>query len=84
MYAVVVSPTLISKVTNAVHEQVIEWQNRPLDPVYPIVYLDGFVIKVRHDNRVINKSIYLALGVNLEGKKELLGMWKTIYQSITE
>ena len=75
MYDADVSPTLISKVTNAVLEQVIEWQARPLDAVYPIVYLDCLVVKVRQDKQVINKSIYLALGVNLEGHKELLGMW---------
>ena len=75
MYDVDVSPTLISKVTNAVIEQVIEWQSRPLDAVYPIVYLDCIVVKVRQDKQVINKSIYLALGVNVEGHKELLGMW---------
>jgi len=75
MYDADVSPTLISKVTNAVIEQVIEWQSRPLDAVYPIVYLDCIVVKVRQDKRVINKSIYLALGINLDGQKELLGMW---------
>ncbi len=75
MYDVDVSPSLISKVTDAVYAQVLEWQNRPLDPIYPIVYLDGIVVKIRQDKRVINKTIYLALGVNLEGKKELLGMW---------
>ena len=75
MYDADVSPTLISNVTNAVIEQVIEWQSRPLDAVYPIVYLDCIVVKVRQDKQVINKSIYLALGVNLEGHKELLGMW---------
>lgn len=75
MYDADVSPTLISKVTHAVIEQVIEWQSRPLDAVYPIVYLDCIVVKVRQDKQVINKSIYLALGINLEGHKELLGMW---------
>ena len=75
MYDADVSPTLISKVTNAVMEQVIEWQSRPLDAVYPIVYLDCIVVKIRQDKQVINKSIYLALGVNMEGHKELLGMW---------
>ncbi|WP_177335964.1 IS256 family transposase, partial [Klebsiella quasipneumoniae] len=64
-----------SKVTDAVMEQVVEWQNRPLDTVYPIVYLDCIVLKVRQDSRVINKSVFLALGINIEGQKELLGMW---------
>lgn len=75
MYDADVSPTLISKVTDAVIERVIEWQCRPLEAVYPIVYLDCIVVKIRQDKQVINKSIYLALGVNLEGHKELLGMW---------
>ncbi len=56
-------------------ERVTEWQNRPLDSVYPIVYLDCIFLKIRQDKRVINKAIYLALCVNLEGHKELLGMW---------
>jgi putative transposase len=75
MYGAEVSPGLVSQVTNAVLEQVREWQARPLDEVYPIVYLDCIVLKIRQDKRVIKKAIYLALGVNLEGHKELLGMW---------
>jgi transposase-like protein len=75
MYDADVSPTLISKVTDAVLEQVLEWQSRPLDDIYPIVYLDCIVLKIRQDKRVINKAIYLALGINLEGHKELLGLW---------
>lgn len=75
MYDADVSPTLISKVTDAVIEQVVEWQSRPLDAIYPIVYLDCIVVKIRQDKQVINKAIYLALGVNLEGHKELLGLW---------
>ncbi len=75
MYGADVSPTLISKVTDAVIEQVVEWQSRPLDAVYPIVYLDCIVVKIRQDKKVINKAIYLALGVNMEGHKELLGLW---------
>ena len=75
MYGADVSATLISTVTDAVIAQVIEWQSRPLDAIYPIVYLDCIVLKIRQDKKVINKAIYLALGVNLEGQKELLGMW---------
>ncbi|MAP25508.1 MAG: IS256 family transposase [Methylophaga sp.] len=75
MYDADVSPTLISKVTEAVIDEVIEWQSRPLDAIYPIVYLDCIVVKIRQDKQVINKAIFLALGVNLEGHKELLGMW---------
>lgn len=72
LYDADVAPALISKVTDAVMEQVVEWQNRPLDAVYPIVYLDCIVLKVRQDSRVINKSGFLALGINIEGQKELL------------
>lgn len=75
MYDADISPTLISNVTNAVLEQIIEWQSRPLDAIYPIVYLDCIVVKIRQDKQVINKAIYLALGVNMDGHKELLGMW---------
>jgi len=75
MYDADVSAILISKVTDAVLEQVVEWQSRPLDAVYPIVYLDCIVVKIRQDKQVINKAFYLALGVNMEGHKELLGLW---------
>lgn len=75
MYGADISAGLVSQVTNSVIEKVIEWQNRPLDAVYPIVYLDCIVLKIRQDKRVINKAIYLVLGVNIEGHKELLGMW---------
>ena len=75
IYGVEISPTLVSLVTKAVAEDVEQWQNRPLDEIYPIIYLDAIRIKVRHDGRVINKAIYLALGVNLEGLKEVLGLW---------
>jgi putative transposase len=74
-YGAEISPTLVSRVTNAVMDKVIEWQSRPLDAVYPIVYLDCIVVKIRQDKRVINKSIFLALGINTEGHKELMGMW---------
>ena len=75
LYGADVSASLISKVTDAVIGQVVEWQSRPLDAVYPIVYLDCIVLKIRQDKRVINKAIYLALGVNMDGQKELLGLW---------
>lgn len=75
LYGAEVSPTLVSKVTDAVIDQVIAWQSRPLNEVYPIVYLDCIVVKIRQDKKVINKAIYLALGVNLEGHKDLLGLW---------
>jgi putative transposase len=76
MYGAEVSPGLVSQVTAAVMEQIREWQTRPLDAVYPIVYLDCITVKVRGaDKRVINKSVFLAVGIDIDGQKELLGMW---------
>ena len=75
MYDVDVSHTLISQVTDTVSEQVRAWQNRPLESLYPIMYLDCIVVKVHEEKRVINKAVYVALGVNMEGHKELLGLW---------
>ncbi|MEZ9313348.1 IS256 family transposase [Vibrio sp. 10N.286.49.F3] len=74
-YGAEISPSLVSRVTNAVMEEIVEWQSRPLDAIYPIVYLDCIVVKIRQDKRVINKSIFLALGINTDGQKELMGMW---------
>lgn len=70
-----VSHSLIARVTDGLKEDIQAWQNRPLSTVYPIVYLDCIVVKVKQDQHIINKAIYLALGVNVEGHKELLGMW---------
>ena len=75
LYGVDVSSSLISTVTMSVLDDVKAWQSRPLDSLYPILYLDCIVVKVKEDKRIIKKSVYLALGVNLEGQKELLGMW---------
>ncbi|MCO4206726.1 IS256 family transposase [Aeromonas hydrophila] len=75
MYDADISAGLLSKVTERVIEQVHEWQNWPLDPLYSIVYQDCIVLKIRVNQRVINKSLYLALGINMEGHKELLGLW---------
>ena len=75
LYGVEVSPDLISRVTSAVLEEVKVWQGRPLEAVYLIVYLDALVIKVRDQGTVTNKSAYLAIGVNGEGNKEVLGLW---------
>lgn len=74
-YGVEVSPTFISQVTNAVLDEVKAWQQRPLAPVYPIVYLDCLVVRSRDSGSIQNKSVYLALGVNTDGEKELLGLW---------
>jgi|TARA_B110000263_G_scaffold247113_1_gene259321 putative transposase len=75
IYGTEVSRGLISTVTDAVVEEVTAWQNRPLDAVYPIVYFDALRIKIRTDHTVTNQAVYLALGVNMEGEKELLGLW---------
>jgi len=75
IYGVEVSPALISIVTDAVAEEVKIWQNRPLDAVYPIVYMDAIRVKARGNGHVVNKAVYLAIGVNLDGAKEVLGMW---------
>ena len=75
MYGTDVSPTLISSVTDAVLDDVKVWQSRPLDALYPIVYLDCIHVKVRDSGAVRIKAVYLALGINLAGEKELLGIW---------
>ena len=75
IYAVEVSPDLISSVTDSVLEEVKAWQNRPLDAVYPIVFMDALRVKIRDNGHVINKAVYMALGVNLDGNKEVLGLW---------
>lgn len=75
LYGVEVSPTLISNVTDAVLDEVKIWQSRPLDHIYPIIYFDAIVVKIRADKQVVNKAIHLALGINMDGEKELLGMW---------
>lgn len=75
IYKVEVSPTLISNVTEAVMEEVKSWQSRPLDSVYPIVYLDALVVKIRETGHVRNKAIYVVIGVNMQGNKEVLGLW---------
>jgi len=81
LYGVNVSHTLISNVTEAVEHERRVWQSRSLDAVYPIVYCDAIVVKVRHEGRVINKAMHLALGVTLAGEKELLGLWLTQHES---
>ena len=75
LYGVDVSPTLISNVTNTVMDDVRAWQSRPLSSVYPILYFDALFVKSRQEGPVKNKAVYLALSINLEGEKELLGLW---------
>lgn len=75
MYGVDVSEGLISQATEGIIQEVKAWQNRPLDNIYPVIFLDCIVVKSRQDGRVSNRSVYLALGINMEGHKELLGLW---------
>lgn len=70
-----ISTSTISRITDRISQDVIEWQNRPLDSVYLVVWMDGIVFKVRENSRVVEKTIYLAIGMNVEGKKEILGLW---------
>jgi transposase-like protein len=75
VYNFEVSTSTISRITDSVSNDIVAWQNRPLEPVYLIVWMDGIVFKVRENSKVVNKTIYLAVGVNRDGKKEILGMW---------
>lgn len=75
VYGFQVSEATISRITDRIAEDVVAWQNRPLDSVYLIVWMDGIVFKVRENSKVVNKTIYLAVGLNREGYKEVLGMW---------
>src|SRR5215475_1512936 len=75
LYSVEVSPDLISRVTDAVLDEVREWQNRPLDPLYPVIFFDALRVKIRDDGLVRNKAVYIALALNSDGEKEVLGLW---------
>jgi putative transposase len=75
MYQVEVSPSLISDITDGVMEQARMWQNRPLEPFYGIVFLDALYVKMRHEGRVENRAVYVAVGITLEGRKDVLGLW---------
>ena len=78
MYDVEMSDSLISKITDKIIPEIKEWQNRTLEPIYPIVYMDAMVFKIKDDNGFYkNKALHFAIGINLEGKKDLLGMWIT-------
>lgn len=75
IYQVEVSPSLISSVTDAITDEVKAWQSRPLDSVYPVVYLDALMVKTRESSHIQNKAVYLAIGLNMTGLKEVLGIW---------
>ena len=75
IYGTDVSPDLISRVTDGVLEEVRDWQNRPLDTVYPVVFFDALRVKIRDEGLVKNKAVYVALAINPNGEKEVLGLW---------
>ena len=75
LYDVEVSHDLISHVTESVQNDVVAWQNRPLDEVYPVLFMDGLVVSIRSEGKITKHTVYLALAINLQGKKELLGLW---------
>lgn len=75
IYGIEASPTLISRITDRIMPLVTEWQNRPLEPIYAIVFMDAVHFKVKTDGRIINKAAYVAIGINLDGKKDVLGIW---------
>ena len=77
LYGVEVSPGLISEVTDAVLNEVKTWQNRPLESMYAVVYLDALMVKMRHEGRVENRAVYVAIGITEEGAKEVLGLWSS-------
>ncbi len=80
IYGVEVSPTLISNVTEAVQDEVRAWQNRMLEPIYPILYMDALYVRMRDNGQVQNRAVYVAIGVNLEGHKEVLGLWTSAHE----
>jgi putative transposase len=75
LYGLEVSPDLISAVTDAILDEIAEWQNRPLEPLYPLVFFDALRVKIRDEGTVRNKAVYVALGVRADGRKEILGLW---------
>lgn len=75
IYGIEASASLISRITDKIAPQVVEWQSRPLDAIYPIVFLDGIVFKVRKDSKIVNKCVYSVLGIDMDGKKDILGLW---------
>ena len=68
---------MISEVTDEVLDEVKTWQNRPLENMYPVIFLDALVVKMRHDGRVENRAVYVGIGINEEGRKEVLGLWSS-------
>jgi len=75
LYGITISPSMVSRITDKVMDSAVEWQNRSLDKIYPIVYLDAMYFKVRSNGKIVNKAVYICLGYNMQGYKEILGSW---------
>lgn len=75
IYGVEISAEMVSKMTDKILPSILEWQNRPLDPIYPFVFMDAIHYKVREDGQIKNKAAYVVLGVDLDGYKDVLGIW---------
>ena len=75
IYGIDISPTFISEVTNKIFPEISEWQSRPLEPIYPLVFLDAIHYKVRAEGRIVAKAAYLVLGIDCQGRKDILGIW---------
>ena len=75
LYGITISPSMVSRITDKVMDSAVEWQNRTLDKIYPIVYLDAMYFKVRSNGKIVNKAVYICLGYNMQGYKEILGSW---------
>jgi transposase-like protein len=75
LYGITISPSMVSRITDKVMDSAVEWQNRSLDKIYPIVYLDAMYFKVRSNGKIANKAVYICLGYNMQGYKEILGSW---------
>ena len=81
IYGADVSQSLVSRITDKILPEINEWQNRPLERVYPIIFFDGLVFKVRKDNKIINKCVYTVLGIDMDGRKDILGIWSSENES---
>ena len=75
IYGSDISQSMISKITDRILPEVNDWQNRPLDKIYPVIFFDGIVFNSKKDNKIVNKCVYSVLGINMDGQKEILGMW---------
>jgi putative transposase len=75
LYGITISPSMVSRITDKVMDSAVEWQNRSLDKIYPIIYLDAMYFKVRSNGKIVNKAVYICLGYNMQGYKEILGSW---------